>query len=472
MKKNLTAMLLLGFICLLGFVLTKITYEPVDSLIRPPKIEGENSEIQTAFEKSVESGYLLKSPLAGEYRSSFIRKDIDSDSSDEVIVFYSKTDAIDVIRINILDKVNGNWESIADIESTYNDIYQINFADIDNDTVNDLIVCWRNFENDLLNTLNIYKLSEKNGENKIESIFSRNYSEFLVCDVNSDGKTDILIFDKTTSNGSSEIKGTFFDFSAEEAIALSELTLDPAISSIGSVCYDYSSEHLRVYVDGYKTDTGITTDILYWNEFDNCLARIGNSDFPSITTVATRNKNIYSCDINGDSAIEIPVEAYIPFSEVHTDNSDEIKEQNYIIWMQHDGYGLNKVQYEIFNSEYGYSMKIPADLFENFTLKNNLSTGLMTFYNIYYEEAGEGKKPKKKDEKKKEHEKNNEAVYKESAEKLFSILATSEQNYDIYEFDGYRLIATDNGFDYYYKIFQSGKDCGITKETIKSMLST
>lgn len=473
MKKVLTAFLLIGFICLLGLVLTKMTYEPVDSLIRPPKIEGENAEIQTAFENSVESGYLFKSPLAGEYRSSFIRKDIDSDSTDEVIVFYAKTDAVDVIRINVLDKKDGQWESIADIESTYNDIYQINFADVDNDSFTEIIVCLRNFENELLNTLNVYNVTDTKSGINIKSVFSKNYSEFLICDVNSDDKTDILIFDKISSNGTNEIKASFYDFNNDEAVLTAEINLDPAISSIGSVCYDCGFDYLRVYIDGYKTDTGITTDIIYWDEYETDFGYVENDYYASIATVATRSKNIYSADINGDTIIEIPVEDYIPYSEVYSEDSQEVKEQSMIVWMQHDGYNLVEVQYEIFNSAYDYSLKISADQLGDFTVTNDLRNGLLTFY--AYDNGNppkENKKPEKQEGNRKNPEKYSDQAQKPEKEELFSIFVASDRDYELNESDDFRLIATDNGFNYYYRIQQTGKDNGITKDMIKSMLST
>ena len=179
MKKIVAFIFAACFIALLWFSLDKITYEPIDSLIRPPKIEGENYDIQSAFEESVGSGYILKSPLAGEYRTSFIRKDINNDGEDEVIVLYSKPESLDVVRINILYKINNKWESISDLESTFSDIQQINFADLDNDNNTEIIVCWRNFENELFNTLNVYKIIDNGIEKNIESIFSKNYNHFL-----------------------------------------------------------------------------------------------------------------------------------------------------------------------------------------------------------------------------------------------------------------------------------------------------
>ena len=471
--KKLTAILLIGFLCLLGFVLTKMTYEPIDSLIRLPKIEGENSEIQAAFESSIDSGYIFKSPLAGEYRTSFIRKDIDMDSSDEVIVFYSKTDALDVIRINILDKINGAWESISDIESTYNDIHQIKFADIDADGVTEIIVCWRNFENELLNMLDVYKVTGNGIQTNIKSVFSRNYSEFIVCDVNNDSKKDILIFEKNVNNTTAEIKGTYFNFTVDDVIASGEISLDPTISSIGSVCYDYELDYLRVYVDGYKTDTGITTDIIYWDEYENTLSRLENYDYASIATVATRSKNIYSSDINGDSVIEVPVENYLPYSKVYSDDSQETAEQNIIVWMQHDGENFVECFYEIFNPDYDYSMRIPVDSLGDFTLTNDISNGTMTFYSYYFEDPPpEDKKPKKQDENRDDRGNHPEGGREIIKEEMFAVLVVSDQDYEIHELNGYRLLTTDNGFNYYYQLYQTGKERGITKETIKSMLLT
>lgn len=473
MRKIITFLLFLCFVILFGFAFAKTGYNPVDSLIRPPKVDGDSSEIQTVFENSVGSDYLLKAPLSGEYRTSFIRKDLDSDDDDEVFVLYCKTETPDVVRINVLDKVDGSWQSVSDIVSNYSDIYEISFADLDNDRTSELIVCWRAFANEVSSTLSVYRVFINEQSKDFERIFSKSYIEFSVCDVNSDGKTDILLFEKSLSNGNPEIKGIFYDFSSGKSVSNGEFIVDPAVSTIGSVCFDYIEEYggLRIYVDGYKTDSGVTTDLVLWDNSENVFIRPQHDGEASIVTVASRNKNIYSSDINSDNIVEIPIADYIKNSVVVSSDNSESETQNIIKWVQYDGYRLEEVETEIFVSEYNYSLKIPSDYFGEFTVENNIDDGILTFYIFNEFESFEPPENRKPNNKKDDPQRHLEGEDREK-EKLFSIFATAEQDYGIYELSGYRFICSDNGFSYYCQLYDAAKEMGITKDIIKSILFT
>jgi hypothetical protein len=45
----------------------------VESLIRPPKLTGENALIEKAFETAVNKDVMLISPIAGDYRNAFVQ---------------------------------------------------------------------------------------------------------------------------------------------------------------------------------------------------------------------------------------------------------------------------------------------------------------------------------------------------------------------------------------------------------------
>ena len=51
----------------------------VDSLIKAPRLTGENAEIQKAFESAVGKDAVLVRPVSGEYRSAYVLRDYDGD---------------------------------------------------------------------------------------------------------------------------------------------------------------------------------------------------------------------------------------------------------------------------------------------------------------------------------------------------------------------------------------------------------
>lgn len=475
MKKAAGITLLFILVVFLGFFVSKITYEPIDTLIKPPQIEGENADIQLAFENSVGKNYILKTPLEGDHRSSFIRIDIDHDESDEVIVLYSLSESVDVVRMHILDKLNDKWNTVVDLESAYDGIQQISFADINNDNTSEIIVCWRSFTNEISKTLDVYKMLNINGEKTLECIFTKKYNEFLLCDINKDNKTDLLIFEKINNNASSEIKGIFYNFTDNTAGIRGEFTLDPAIAAIGAVSFDngINNNQTRIYVDGYKTDTGLTTELVCWDDHEGGFVKQTDNNYSPISSVTSRSVNICCKDINKDKLIEIPIEGTLPLSKVITENDYEGAAQSIVKWMQYDGYDLIFNQYEILNTEYGYSIRLDAEMFNSFTVLNNITNGTLTFYQLIEDNNPDNdKRPKKKDEQEKNiRYPDNQREYV-VGERLFSIIAVNDQDYGLYEFSGYRFLTSDNGYSYYCRIYDAAKDLKISKETIKSIIIT
>lgn len=479
MKKGLAGLVTLCIVVLLIVFATKADFEAVDSLIRPPKIEGDNSKIQAAFELSVGEHYNLKSPLSGQYRSSFIRIDLDSDETDEVIVFYSQTDSVDVVRMNILDQVDGSWTAITDYESKHKDVHSVNFADVDGDGISEIIISWQTFENEIFNSVDVYKIISTDSGKNVYGIFSKSYNEFIVSDIDGDGKTDIIVFEKSSGNTATEIKGTLYAFGDEKFSSIGEFVVDPSISSIGAVCYDREefSGDFRIFIDGYKTDTGMTTDIVKWDGHQRSFVHAQSDDMTSVSVLASRSKNIYCADINNDSFIEIPVEDYIIKSVVYDNSSQrvadtqQLKQQNVIKWVQYSDGEMNVISYEIFNSDYAYSIAISAEHFNGFTVKNDLRTGILTFYSLIANDEFENRKEKKPKKKNEPYQQEEFEEY-EVGEKLFSVLATADQDFGMYELSGYRFIKSANGFSYYCQIYDSGRDYGITKEKIKSIIIT
>ena len=69
MKKYGIGLILLSVLALIGCVVITTVFEPFDTLIKPPKVDGENLSIQLAFEEKVGTDYILKQPISGNRRS-------------------------------------------------------------------------------------------------------------------------------------------------------------------------------------------------------------------------------------------------------------------------------------------------------------------------------------------------------------------------------------------------------------------
>lgn len=474
MKKYIGSLFVILITIGLIYILTGTSFEPVDRLMRPPKSEGRNSDIQTAFEASVTEKYILRSPLSGEHKSSFIFVDFNGDKSEEVVVFYSLSDVPDTVRMNILNKTGENWKSVADIESAHKQVHRVDFSDMDNDGIKEIITGWSIFDTELSNTLNIYKVIYNSNILNLKKIFESTYNEYILADMDSDGHSDMLILDNHRHNNKSDIKAAWYKFNGDKSILTGEIIVDPLISSVYSVCSDTDKEtgYTRIYVDGYRNDSGMTTDLFYWDCKNNTFVRPFYSSSTSLASAATRGIALACRDVNNDSLIEIPFEEFIPESRIVTTSRTAAPQQNIVRWMTYSINGFNDVYFEIYNPHGDYSLKIKNDWYKKFSVINDTDKGEMTLFLLNPHDFSAFDNYNDKDYGKPEFEFDilNDDSVKNPA--LFSILVIAENESNFHNLTGYKYIKSNNGYEYYCRIFAAGKKAGITKDSIKKILYT
>ena len=468
MKKYLVGTVTLIAVILLTFFVSTSGFRPIDTLMRPPKNEGQNKEIQTAFEESIKDKYILRNPISGEYRSSFILIDLDHDKDKEVIVFYSNSSAPDVARMNVLDKNGESWKSIADLETAHKQINCVEFSDLDGDKAKEIVVGWSILDTEIANTLNIYKICKNEESEQIECIFECNYAEFCITDIESDEKNSILVFSKPKPLGRGEgIRATYYSFSDKKVDKDHTFLLDPVITSISSVNTDKERKtgNVRFFVDGYRADSGLTTDLFYWDKKSKTFKRPLFNESVSVSAGAARNTNIQCKDVNADGSIDIPFEKHMEYQEV-TENSDlSGRQQSVICWMSYANGKFYEIYHEIYNPAGKYSLKIKNDWMGSLAVKSNHEKGLLTFYDIRVTNESE-------EDSESDFIFGNLTGDSEKSNALFTILAISENESNFYDLSGYKYLRTENGYSYFCRIYAAGRKNGISKESIRKILVT
>lgn len=450
MKKYSVGLVFTAVILAVALFFLVSEFKPINSLMKPPKVEGENLAIQLAFEESVGDNYLLKQPLKGDYRSAYTFIDLDGDNDDEVIVFYSGKEAIDIVRMNVLDVIDGEWQSIADFESLHNQIQEIKFADLNGDKLKEIIVGWATYQDDYSKLLSVYKIALKGDGVTIKPVFDDSYSHFEIVDIDSDGKKDILSLKRVSvpNTSESEYRATFLSYTKKGIAEFASIPLDGSIASVTSVTSDFNEETSlrRIYIDGYKVDSGMATDCFYWNKNGNCFEKITYGGV-SLAAITSRSSGVLCSDINSDGFIEIPVEEYLPASSVIAAERNNNIGQSVIRWVQiGDGY-LNTAEYRIMNSVSGYSFVFDSNWVGKITVENDLSEGVMTFCELRNE--------------------NGQLV---CGSPYFSIKTITDENNISYFSTDYDYLLRNKGQYYYCRIFDKGESFGITYKNIKNSM--
>lgn len=446
MRKYAVSVIVVSLIALLGFLFITTYFQPVDSLIRPPKPEGENLSIQLAFEESIDGDYVLKQPISGEYRSAYIFADLTGDNDNEVIVFYSMSNELGIVHMNVLDKIEDNWVSIADFQSVYNDIQEINFADFNGDGIKEVIVGWTVNGESYARLMNIFQFSVDN-DIVISPIFTDYYSMFGVYDIDSDGNDDIISIKHATVGNVAEYTASLLKYKENNIHAESTFNLDSSLSSVAAINFDSTeNENIkRVFVDGYKIDGGMITDCFLWKSQDKVFERY-NIAGSSVSSISSRTKSVLCSDINNDGTIEVPSEEYLP--DITDDGAANLG-QSLINWVSINENSAEIIDRHIILSQYGYRFRFSENWLGNVAVTNDADKGILTFWSV----------------------KNIDGITVKN-KKLFSVMTITEIDLDtIGEISfTYSQLMQLKGKFYYSKIYDAGVDYGITKKEIKQRI--
>lgn len=455
MKKYAVFVILVSLIALFGFAFISTHFQPVDSLIRPPQAEGENYSIQLAFKEAVGEDCLLKQPISGNYRSAYTFIDLTGDRNDEVIVFYSKSDELGIVRMNVLDKTDGGWVSIADFQSVHNDIQEIDFADLNGDGTKEIIVGWTVSGDSYSKLITVYHICNDNDKTVIEPIYGDYYSAFKVSDIDCDGRNDILSLKYSTAGDAAEYTATLLSYGINGISERGSFALDNSISSVAAVNFDFiDNENIkRIYVDGYKFDGGMITDCFLWKETDENFKRY-NVAGTTVGAISSRTSSVLCRDINSDGVIEVPTEEFLPNISADSDETLSAVRNGYlgqsiISWVTVSENAATPVERHLIMSQYGYSFKFSEKWLGGVSVINDPQKGVLTFWSVDFIDGVPVRN-----------------------RKLFSIMTLTDIDLEtIGEISfSYSQITQLKGRFYYSRIFDAGVEYGITKKEIKQRI--
>lgn len=450
MKKYGVWFIVFTLIVLLGFTIVTTTFQPMESLMRPPKVEGENYSVQLAFEEKIGEDYILKQPINGNHRSAYNFVDLTGDKDNEVVIFYSKADNLGIVRMNVLDNINGKWISVADFQSVHNDIQEVEFADLNGDGNKEIIVGWSVFQDSYSKFISVYEISNNKKAARIYPIYGAYYSMFKVADFDANGKEDILSLKYAMAGNSAEYTGTILSYDDNALRERKTFSLDKSINSVAAINYDYFDNGLtRIFIDGYKTDSGMSTDCFLWDTANDIFDRafVGGNSIASLTS---RTSSVICKDINSDGLIELPREDYLPnISEINVSSGSNNLGMSVITWFWFHGDETEFVDCHMILSQYGYSFRFNRHMLGNVSAENDTQKGLLTFYST---------------------KSLNGITIKD--EPLFSIMTLTDIDFEtISELSFYYSIIGQNKDKYYYcRIYDAAEKYAITKKEIRNRM--
>lgn len=320
-----------------------------DALMTPPELSGDMYPISKALSKSVKGEYQLKYPSLGDRRSAIILEDINRDGILEAFAFYSTADdEMTNMHMNIISYVGNGYKSIADMSIVAGGVERVDFCDLDDDENMEIVVGWEVYGSNE-KQICVYSLDGS----ETSQMLSEKYTGFICCDLQGDGKNQLLIQQLNTS----ELTNVAILYSAAAGglKKVSTCLLDPEVKTVSLPVFSkLSTGRNAVFIDEIKGAGAVTEVLLFENgELKNPLL---NTENAIENTRTLRAASISSKDIDGDGAPEIPVATNLP----NAANSEELL--YYTNWCAFDGANLITRQITVVNTIDGYYLKIPEEL--------------------------------------------------------------------------------------------------------------
>ena len=391
--KKIICIVLICAICI-SFSSCDLTIQSVEALMRPPKLSGENSLLQDAFESYVKNSkdVIMKTPISGDNRSTYLYFDLDNDKVNEAFVFYSDPTVDEFAKVGIFKKNNNKWELVSDIKGLAEEVYAVNFADINGDNKYEIVFGWTSiadnegssgsvFGSSSERTLTVYGYNNSTTNLLITETFSKMY----VGDFNADNSDEFLLVNidlaNTDNRTSCRILSYNDDYSSKDDIALQLSGMIEVLNIVTDKILIDDSMHTRVYIDGSITETAVITEVIdiEHESYEISLPLYENNTSEKPVTI--RDNRTYSTDIDNDGIIEIPTLETLKGGKRITDGIEGFSSLNLTVWSElNDEYIIEPEFKSLLNTTHGYMYVFPEEWTDEITAVYNNTSALLTFY--------------------------------------------------------------------------------------------
>lgn len=404
----------------------------IDDLISPVSPSGDNAHVQNAVDEYCKSGYLIKIPSSGDYTTSFIFHDLDGDGNDEAIAFYEPSDERGTVSLALLRESADKWSVVDNVKGEGSDVKSVDFCDVNNDGIEEILVCWSLISKSSSFNLSVYSHNQTDEGYKLNQISdSITAGEFICVDINEDNLNEVVVF----NIGSSAIspKAELYSFKDNKKRLIGETKLDSTIISFESITSGVTDEGMSIYADALKSDgDSMLTEFIYWSNYYDSIVSPFYSYSTGKTSDTTRSSMINCKDIDGDEVIEIPLDSSVK------NLPEQITAQN---WVTYKNTVLNHKCYSYSCKRDSYSLVIDDKLFSKVSVKYDSDNRILS------------------------------VISNDSKKECFSIVAMIKSAYssDNESLKDYTEIFSNSGFIYLAKV-NGDADINFTIDDLKNMI--
>ena len=347
--------------CLLGLSGCGAINLNADGLLRAPKQTGDRDGVQQALAQYLaeqmdtdEPDYTLKYPKEGNQLTSFLFLDGEEEAA-KAVAFYGCPKRSANVRILYLEKENGVWRGVSDLEGYSEDIGQVFLSDLDADGQGELLVGW-NLPNTRDLRLMAYDVLSGETGDYLAAVYDTSYTALVTADMTAVPGEELLLLNivSTESNVSARLLA-YGDGAFREQ---GNVRLDGGITRFTKWQAVRWSKENGVFLDGAKGNGVTVTELVLWDG-EKLTAPLYNAQ-ENITTLTARESGLPFADVDNDGVPEWPISQRLPGYEEATADA-ALYQTTYYRW-EPEGGSARQVLTAVVNAADGYMAVLGNDL--------------------------------------------------------------------------------------------------------------
>jgi hypothetical protein len=326
----------------------------IDELYSLPQPQDEFLQLRELIDEEIAAGSEYLAPTVGSRRQSIQLTDIDGDGREEALAFLRNEELVP--KICVYKNIDGVYELASTISGEGTAIGRVEYADLDGDGLSEIMVSWKTGTELML--VSAYSLKDWN----TAVMLSENCADFLVGDIDGDGRSDITALNFDDEGGGVEV---FFADKAGDithtGANVSKSMKDADRFRISAIAGNVPAIFVEGHCKNEESGTWYMTDIFVFSE--DKLRNI-TMDRETSDSVAKRSYEVFSCDIDGDVALEVPFaeQVYI---------QPKVTAQYYVFdWYSYDTSGAPTLRLSTYhNYNDGWYLVLPTEWRNGFTVR-------------------------------------------------------------------------------------------------------
>lgn len=370
MNRKLYGLLLLAVVLLLS----GCNMYAVSELYALPKRSEEHNNLQSLIQNAMSDGE-YSAPLTGDNQQTVQAVDLNGDGEDEYLLF-ARDSSDKPLKIFVFSGDGEKYELLDTIESAGSAFDQVEYIHMD-DRPGYEIVVGRQVSDQVVRSVSVYSLID----GQLEQVMTANYTEFLCCDLNSDGMSELFVLQPGEgTNGVAVVYGM-----KDKALERSqEVSMSEPAENVMRIMFGRLADGVRaVYVASSVTGSnGVITDV--YALIDGQLTNISLSTESGNSVQTLRNYYIFADDIDDDGVLELP--SLISMRSTYL-SEDESSSQYIIRWyaMTSDGTEVDKM-YTYHNYVGGWYLELDGSLADRYYVEQKGSSYEFSLWNEDFSE--------------------------------------------------------------------------------------